>query len=63
MHYDAIACARETRLEHQDVLPSARLRALQRQRRMLERRAAPQEDAERNRLLREIRDILRNPRP
>lgn len=53
---DPIECPRETRLEHLDVLPSARLRVLQSQRPVLERTVVPVQDQERNTLLEQIRD-------
>ena len=54
---DPIRCAEQTRAEHHDLLPTARLRALEAQRRRLERRI-PLQDAERNALLLEIREVL-----
>jgi hypothetical protein len=56
--YDPIECPRETRLVHRDVLPSARLKALDEQRRRIER-AIPLQEEERQILLEEIRDALR----
>jgi hypothetical protein len=55
--YDPIACARETREVHRDVLPLARLRALDAQRPRLAEEV-PLQDAERNALLEAIRDAL-----
>lgn len=50
---DPIECPRQWRREYRDVLPLARLRALEAQRPRL-RRVAPREDRVRNRLLLEI---------
>ncbi len=55
---DPLLCAVETRLVHYDVLPSARVRALER---LYERlaREAPLQDLERNLLLEEILETIR----
>ena len=50
---DRMACIRDTAAVRDRVLPSARLRALERERARLER-LAPREDRQRNRLLRRI---------
>ncbi len=55
--YDPIDCARETRETHRDVLPLARLRALDAQRPQLAGEV-PLQDAERNALLEAIREAL-----
>lgn len=60
--YDPIACARETRQVHRDVLPLARLRALDAQRPELAGEV-PLQDAERNALLEAIRDALAEDEP
>ena len=61
-HFDPLRCARDTRSEHRDVLPSARLRQLDAQRPRLEDRV-PLQDAERNALLKEIHELLLKSRP
>lgn len=55
--YDPVLCRVEKEADLLDVLPSARIRALERQRHDLER-VVPLQDAERNRLLERIREAL-----
>ena len=57
---DPLECPRQTRQVLLRVLPSARVRALEGQQRELER-TAPLQDRTRNRLIREIRNSLRDP--
>ncbi len=52
--YGPLECSRQMRLERNDVLPSARVRRLERQRLEFEQSAVPIQDEERNRLLKEI---------
>ena len=59
--YHPIECPRELRRQYLKVLSSARIRELRRQRADLERQVPPQTE-ERNQLLREIRDTLRDRR-
>ena len=56
---DPIECTRQMRLERNDVLPSARVRRLKRQRVEYEQIVVPFQDAERDRLLEEILFELR----
>jgi hypothetical protein len=55
---DPIECPRDTRRVMREVLPSARVRELQKQRPELER-TVPLQAEERNEILREIRRMLR----
>ncbi len=61
--YDPIRCPRETRQASRDVLGTARILQLERQREELARIVVPLQDAERNRLLREVVGLLRYPAP
>lgn len=60
---DPIACPSETRLVSHEVLSSARLRELEKQERELQEVVVPVQDAERNRILEDIRDEARYPAP
>ncbi len=55
--YDPIECSRQMQLERNDVLPSARVRLLARQRIEYEQIVVPIQDAERNRLLEEMLEL------
>ncbi len=57
--YGPIECSREMQLERNDVLPSARVRRLERQRIEYEQIVVPLQDAERDRLLEEMLYELR----
>ncbi len=55
--YGPIECSRQMQLERNDVLPSARVRLLARQRIEYEQIVVPIQDAERNRLLEEMLEL------
>ncbi len=57
--YGPIECSRQMQLERNDVLPSARVRRLERQRIEYEQIVVPLQDAERDRLLEEMLSELR----
>lgn len=59
MTFDPILCKQAYAEERLDVLPSARVRVLERQRRSHRRVVVPVQDAERNALLEQIRDAAR----
>lgn len=56
--YDPIECKRDMQRGYLDVLPLARIRALEAQRSELEAIVVPVQDAERNQLLEDILDAL-----